>query len=78
MEINNDINWLWWPSGLSRHVSNSSRDRGLGPRFELSAKQPHVFTYVSTIQNYYFDGFIDLILMSLSENFSDESNHVDD
>ena len=24
----------WWPSGLSRHVSNSSRDRSLGPRFE--------------------------------------------
>ena len=24
----------WWPSGLSNHVSNSSRDRHLGPRLE--------------------------------------------
>ena len=28
------VNRHWWPSGLSRHVSNSSRDRCLGPRFE--------------------------------------------
>ena len=26
-------NRRWWPSGLSHHVSNSSRDRRLGPRF---------------------------------------------
>ena len=24
----------WWPSSLSRHVSNPSKDRCLGPRFE--------------------------------------------
>ena len=24
----------WWPSGLIHHVSNSSRDRWLGPRLE--------------------------------------------
>ena len=29
-----DLTRSWWPSGLSRHVSNSSRDRVLGPRFE--------------------------------------------
>ena len=26
-------NRLWWPSGLIHHVSNSSRNRRLGPRF---------------------------------------------
>ena len=25
----------WWPSGLIHHVSNSSRERRLGPRFEF-------------------------------------------
>ena len=30
------INRPWWPSGLIHHVSNSSRDRQLGPRFESS------------------------------------------
>ena len=25
----------WWPSGLSHHVSNSSRDICLGPRFKI-------------------------------------------
>ena len=36
LERNNFLNKNrpWWLSGLSRHVSNSSRDRGLGPRFE--------------------------------------------
>ena len=33
-------NRLRWPRRLSRHVSNSSRDRGLGPRF----KSPLVIT----------------------------------
>ena len=27
------LNRPWWPSGLSRHVSISSRDRCSGPRF---------------------------------------------
>ena len=27
-------NQPWWPSGLSRHVSNSCRDTRLGPRFK--------------------------------------------
>ena len=29
-----EINWLLWPSGLSYHVTKSSRDRRLGPKFE--------------------------------------------
>ena len=32
--ISISLNWPWWLSGLSHHVSNSSRDRRLGPRFK--------------------------------------------
>ena len=40
LDLNNIfLNWPWWPSGLSSHVSNSSRDRGLGPRFESPSRQ---------------------------------------
>ena len=28
----------WWLSGLSHHVSNSSRDKGLGPRFKSCSR----------------------------------------
>ena len=31
------FNRPWWPSGLSNHVSNSSRNRCLGPRFKSCA-----------------------------------------
>ena len=31
---NNPKKWPWGPSSLSHHVSNSSRDRGLGSRFK--------------------------------------------
>ena len=40
LQIKLDRNQLWWPSGLSRHVSNSSRYRRLGLRFEY----PHRIT----------------------------------
>ena len=32
--INYKCNRPWWPSGLIGHVSNLSRDRWLGPKFE--------------------------------------------
>ena len=35
--------WLWGPSSLSRHVSNLSRDRGLGPRFQSHSR--HVIVW---------------------------------
>ena len=35
------VNWPSKPSGLSRHVSNSSRDRRLGSRFESHSR--HVY-----------------------------------
>ena len=34
MNMLHDLNRPWWLSGIFRHVSNSSRDRGLGTRFE--------------------------------------------
>ena len=39
-ELNQSIyeNRLWWPSSLSLHLSNSSRDIGLGPRFESHSR----------------------------------------
>ena len=30
---------MWWPSCLSRHVSLSSRDRSLGPKFESRSRR---------------------------------------
>ena len=40
------LNWPWGPSGLSRHVSNSSRDRGLGPRFESRLRHVYLDKFV--------------------------------
>ena len=37
--ITNLMNQQWWLSGLSHHVSNSSRDSGLGPRFQSHLRQ---------------------------------------
>ena len=33
------LNWPWWQSGLSSHVSNSSSDRRLSPRMESCSGQ---------------------------------------
>ena len=34
----------WWLSGLSRHVSSSSKDRRLGPRFIFIEYRPWIST----------------------------------
>ena len=51
------LNRLWWPSGLSRHVSNSSRDRSLGPRFESHLRQVFIWYHngpaLNTLPNEY-------------------------
>ena len=40
-ESNGTINQPWWPIGLIRLVSNSSRDRRLGPRFKSHPEHGH-------------------------------------
>ena len=52
-----------WPSGLSHHVSNSSRDRDLGPRFEY--RLGHV--YGTKMDQLYMLLDCDMTLVDLSE-----------
>ena len=50
MMIKLDTNRPWWPSRLSCHVSNSSRDRGLGHRVESLLWIPQSQKWLVTIQ----------------------------
>ena len=54
-----DVNQPWWPSGLICHVSNSSRDRQLGPKFEslswrhiqIAWRHPWCFAHIENHTN---------------------------
>ena len=59
--INSKNNRPWWPSGLSHYVSNSSRDRHIGPRF----KSPLEIT-ISIFQNWKLEFFILGIVFSVA------------